>query len=292
MPKKSTWKDIFSDHDAYGDDMTIALKDKDGNDVSYTMGDLRTYNEEHDGELLRTLEPQVEQLNRDRQQVEQARQEVLRMYKDANSQPQPQPNEIATKANVAAQFQLDENDPLVGQLVKEMNKTKGDMETKLSALTQSQNQFNNILATMLRTYINRSAQDQYRGMESDINALPEKSRSKYTYDILKKHAEDNRLNDKDGLLDLSRAFKDLAGEEMYAARLAKDKADWEKEYEQKRRMSSAREIQGARLAGDRIPKPKIDVMHSKDPIGEALTQASQDDELWSSILNSNVPGTT
>ena len=291
MPKQSSWKDIFSDRDAYGDDMVVALKDKNGNDISYTMGDLRTYNEEHDGELLRTLEPEVEKLKRDRQEVEADRQEVLRMYQQTGH-PQPQPDERATKTSVAAQFQLDENDPLVGQLVKELNKTKGDMDTKLNALNQSLAQQNNILATVLRTYINRSTQEQYRGMQPDINALPEKSRTKYTYDILKKHAETNRMNDPDGLPDLARALKDLAGEEIYAARLAKDKAEWEKDYEQKRRMTSAREIQGARLAGDRIPKPKIDVMHSKDPIGEALTQASQDDELWNSILNSNTPGTT
>lgn len=291
MPAK--WKEIFADRDAYGDDMTISVKDKSGNDISYTLGDLRSYNEEHDGDLLRTLEPEVQKLNRDRQEVEAARQEVLRMYREGSNPPvQPKPDERVTRSDVAVQFQLDESDPLVGQLVKELNRTKGDMTTKIDALSQSLAQQNNVLATVLRTYINRSAQAQYQGLKSEIDALPEKSRTKYSYDALKKHAETNRLNDPDGLPDLSKAFKDLAGDELYQARLARDKAEWEKEYNQKQRMSSAREVQGARLAGDRLPKPKVDVMHSKDPIGEALSHASQDDELWSSILSSNASGAT
>ena len=292
MPDKS-WKDVLADRDTYGDDMTIAGKDKAGNDVSYTLGYLRQYNEDHDGALLRTLEPERQQIARERDEVDRARQEVLRIYKQGPGPGDPSSSDQrVTRPEVAAQLQLDENDPLVGQVVKELNKTKGDLETKLNALSQSLAQQNNILATVLKTYINRSAQEQYRGLQKDIDSLPEKSRSKYGYDALKKHAESNRMNDPDGLPYLSRAFKDLAGDEIYAARLARDKADWEKDFEQKQRMSSAREIQGARLAGDRLPKPKIDVMHTKDPIGEALSQASQDNDLWNSILNSQTTGTT
>lgn len=290
---KKTWKDIIVDRDFYGDDMPLAGKDKNGNDVSYTLGDLRGWHQEYGDEILRSLEPEREKLARDRQEVEQARQEVLRLYKEGPATTQAAEGQRVTKAAVVEQFNLDENDPLVGQLVRQMNKDRTEAQGKLDALSQSMTQHNNILATVLKTYINRSTQEQFNNLKSNIDALPEKSRARYTYDILKKHAEVNRLNDPDGLPDLNRAFKDLAGEELYAARLARDKQEWEKDFQQKQRMTSARETQAGHLAGDRLPKAQIDVMHTKDPLGKALSMAQQDDELWNTLLTpSGTTGTT
>ena len=280
--KKASWAEIFSNATAYPDDFVIAIKDKDGNDASYTMGDLRAYNEEHDGALLKSLEPEREKLEGEKQQVVAAREEVLRLFRqDGDATRKLEEGKKVTKKDVADQFELDESDPLVGSLVKQLNAVKGDTATKLEAITQAMTQQGNILKTVLGTYINRSVAEQYRALKSDIDGLPEKSRNKYSLKVLREHAEKGRWNDSDGMPDIARAFRDLAGEEIYAARRARDSAEDRKKWEQEQRMAITRELQTPHVSGDRIRKPPINVLKSKDPLGDALSQALQDDEILS-----------
>lgn len=284
------WADIFADTDNFADDMNIAIKQADGTEITYSLGDLRQYNEDHEGSLLANLESREKAVKADAANVEAAKRELLSTYEEIQrGAGNPGGRAVAraaagkkvTAADLAEDTGLDETDPIVGSLVKEINNLKANQKTESDGLKGTVVQLQNVIKNVLGTYLEDSYQTQFAGLQSDINKLPEKVRKTYTYDELKKHAEENKLMDKAGRLDLRKAFRERAADQLkdveFEERLTKAKKDWENEA----RMAN---VQHPRRAGSTITQPEFDVSKSKDPIGDAINLAMKDDELWNGIM--------
>jgi hypothetical protein len=289
--RRTKWADIFANSDQYSDDMSIVLKDKEGNDITYSLGDLREYNEASNGELLASIETQKQQLQTESQNIEAAKQELLRQHNELMAnRGRNEGNTVEKKlrsgksvnaGEVADELGVDENDPIVGQVVRQLNLMKGDTDTKLKGVGDQLTQFQTILKNVLGTYLEDGYHNQYRDLESDLKKMPEKERKNYDFDSLKKYAEDNNFKDKAGRLDLKRAYRDKAHDFIQEQEVESRVSQRIKDRDREDRM---RQVSKPGRPGDNLPTPTIDVSKSRDPLGDAMSAAMNDEELWKGFV--------
>jgi len=138
----------------------------------------------------------------------------------------------------AAEYGLDENDPLLGPVVKEMkaqlaerDKTLNELRTKLDALPS---QFDSLKSTMtdalgrvtgvVNTSVGRYLNDQYQQQFAVATKdLPKDV--KVDYEAAFKYASDHQLKDKDGFLRIDDAVDRLTWDARKKAELEAAKAD-------------------------------------------------------------------
>jgi hypothetical protein len=153
------------------------------------------------------------------------------------SQSQQQPTAADLRRAAAAEYNLDENDPLLGPVVKEMkaqlaerDKTLTELQTKLDALPS---QFNSLRATLTDSlgkvtgvvnatagrYLNDTYQSQFAAATKDLPAG-----IKVDYEVAYKYASDHGLKDKDGFLLVSEAVDRLTWNDRKKAELEKERA--------------------------------------------------------------------
>ena len=166
---------------------------------------------------------------------------------------QPTAAELRTAA--AAEYGLDENDPLLGPVVKEMkiqlaerDKTLNELRTKLDALpgqfdslkttfTDSLGKVTGVVNTSVGRYLNDTYQQQFAAATKD---LPKDV--KVDYEAAYKYASDHGLKDKDGFLQISDAVDRLTWNDRKKAELAAERdaliAKTTKEIEEKSRIST------------------------------------------------------
>jgi hypothetical protein len=167
----------------------------------------------------------------------------------------PAPTAASIRAAAATEFDLDENDPLLGPVVKlvkqELDKrdqTITDLRTKLDALpgqfdslkstlTDSLGKVTGVVNTSVGRYLNDTYQSDFAQATRD---LP--TGVKVDYEAAYKYASDHKLQDKDGFLQIADAVDRLTWNDRKKAELEAERAalvtKTTKELEEKQRVSA------------------------------------------------------
>jgi hypothetical protein len=177
----------------------------------------------------------------------------LRAQRQQQQQTVPTPAQIRSAA--ATEFNLDENDPLLGPVVKlvraELDKrdaTITESRTKLDAIpgsidglktsmTEGLGRVTGVVNTSVGRYLNDTYQSQFAAATKD---LP--TGVKVDYETAFKYATDHGLKDKDGFLLVSEAVDRLTWNDRKKAELEKERADLvtktTKDLEEKNRLAT------------------------------------------------------
>lgn len=313
-------KDILSNA-KYADDMILNLPD--GSTVQ--VGEIRSLPVAERQALTAQIEQRTNTLGQAElafaAKFQQAVQEGW-LAQDGKVVPPPtkpaavaQPTVAQVRTAAAAEFNLDENDPLLGPVVKlvkaELDKrdaTITDLRTKLDALP---GQFDSLKSTLtdglgrvtgvVNTSVGRYLNDQYQAQFAEANkSLP--AGVKVDYETAYKYASDHHLKDKDGFLQISEAVDRLTWSERKKAELASEKADLiaktTKEIEEKNRISTLTPPSRNPLANQAKPaegdfNPYSERTNSKGEkvkvvksFEEAMSAAMSDDDVLKSALSS------
>src|SRR5947207_12652214 len=95
--KSAKWSEIFKDTDNFADDFVIAVKAKDGTEMSYTLGDLREYNEENEGALLQSLEDRENAIKTDQQKISAAQNQLSTIVQGLAAETGENVDELVTR---------------------------------------------------------------------------------------------------------------------------------------------------------------------------------------------------
>ena len=223
----------------------------------------------------------------------------------------PTAAEIRTAA--ATEFNLDDNDPLLGPVVKlvraelaNRDTTIAELRTKLDALpgqfdslkntlTDGLGKVTGVVNTSVGRYLNDTYQSQFAAATKDLPAGV-----KVDYEAAYKYASDHKLQDKDGFLSIPDAVDRLTWNDRKTAELAAERAalvaKTTKELEDKNKLAtltppSARNPLHTAPVKDGEFNPfnertdskgnKVKVVKSFD---EAMAEASMDDDVLKSAL--------
>jgi len=276
MAKK--WKDILKDSQAFPDDFVVALK-IDGKDETLSLGEMRAYDRETEGALTQRLTAKEQEVAKRETLLNTASIEfgkvVERVAENAGlSVDDLLAGKTPTKRSVAAAADLDENDPLVGKLVKEFNSLKSTLATQSEEIGKLRKE---ALGPMLNTYL----EDYYESTWDKLSpSLPEGA--SVTRDAAIKYAQDNGYKDKKGRLDLSKAVKDLTYDARVQADAKKIAADLRKKADDERILANAPKPSGTHL-NQKPDKSILNAQGRVKSIDEALMDAANDTDLWRGI---------
>src|ERR1700693_5202335 len=123
------WKEMLSDRTKYPDDFAFTLKDNS----TTTLGDMRAYDAETRGELTRNLTAREKELAKRESDVSNASIQVATLIEKTAAASGLSVDDLLqgkapTKRAVAAATELDDNDPLIGVVVKEIKKLQQQNE--------------------------------------------------------------------------------------------------------------------------------------------------------------------
>jgi hypothetical protein len=276
MPAK--WKDILSDKNSYPDDFVVSVK-IGGKDETLSLSEMRAYDTETRGALTADLTRREQGLQKREKDVEQASIGLATVIEKAAANAGLSVDEFIagkapTKKVVAAAADLDENDPLVGTLVKQMK----TMQSRLDAQdTEIKKTRSDALGPMLTTYL----EDYYEGKwEKLAPTLPKGS--KVTREEALKYAQDNKLVDARGRLDLSKATRDLTYDARVKADAEAMAQEMRKKIEDERVLAAAPKPSGTHIN----VKPDKSLLNAKGRVkdfDEVLGDAMNDSDLWKGI---------
>lgn len=151
---------------------------------------------------------------------------------------EPTPSNADLRRVAAAELNVDENDPLLGPVVKAMkaelaqrDQRLTELQTKLdalpgqfdslkSALTDGLGKVTGVVNTSVGRYLNDTYQSQFAQATKDLPAGV-----KVDYEAAFKYATEHGLKDKDGFLQVSEAVDRLTWNDRKKAELEKDRAD-------------------------------------------------------------------
>ena len=253
-------KDILS-NGKYSDDMVLSLPD--GSTVQ--VGEIRSLPVEERKALTAQIEERKNTLGQAELAFASKFQQAVQagwMAQDGTIVPpvqsqavQSQPTTAQVRTAAAAEFNLDENDPLLGSVVKlvktelaQRDQTITDLRAKLDALP---NEINGLKTTMtdalgrvtgvLNTSVGRYLNDQYQEQFADATKSLPKGVT-VDYETAYKYAHDHKLQDKDGFLQINDAVDRLT----WDARKKAERDEWKaqetvkltKELEDKSKLAS------------------------------------------------------
>lgn len=274
-------KDILGDGTKYQNDMVIALPDG----TSMTVGEMRGLEAEEKAALVKrqTLMTNAEQELAGRILAAQRN----GLLDDPSRRTEPEVRTAITNTFPG----LDENDPLFGQVAKEMKRIQVESETRVKAIeTDFTKKFDDLKAITAKA-IGVNLNDHYSSKFGQTVAdLPTDIRGKVKLEDALKYAETNRLMDASGRYDIS---------------LAVDRMTWNdvKEHERKQitAEATAAATKSAQMAslkpgGNRSaitseaqkdtfsPFTKEGDRTRTKSLDEVLAEAANDEALWSSAL--------
>jgi hypothetical protein len=214
----------------------------------------------------------------------------------------------------AAEYNLDENDPLLGPVVKAMkqelaerDKTLTELKTKLDALpsqfdslkttlTDSLSKVTGVVNTSVGRYLNDTYQQQFAAATKDLPAAV-----KVDYETAFKYASERNLKDKDGFLQIDAAVDRLTWDQRKKAELDKERADLiaktTRELEEKNKLASLTPPQSLSLLhqsakpkdGDFVPynertDSKGNKVRAVKSFEEAMSEAMSDEDVLKSAM--------
>ena len=274
------WADVLKNSQQYPDDFVVSIKNGDKTETM-TLSEMRTYDREHEGELTRTLTAREQAIQKREKDVEQASIGLATVIEKAAANAGLSVDEFIqgkapTKKAVAAAADLDENDPLVGTLVNQMKTMQARLDAQDTEIKKTRS---DALGPMLTTYL----EDYYEGKwEKLAPTLPKGA--KVTREEALKYAQDNKLVDARGRLDLSKATRDLTYDARVKADAEAMAGEMRKKIEDERTLAAAPKPSGTHIN----VKPDKSLLNEKGRVknfDEVLGDALNDTDLWKGIQN-------
>ena len=320
-------KDILSNA-KYGDDMVLNLPD--GSTVQ--VGEIRALPVAERQALTAQIEQRQNTLGQAELAFAAKFQQAVQagwMAQDGKIVPPVQPQQVVKQPTVAdlraaaaTEYGLDENDPLLGPVVKlvkaELDKrdsTITELRTKLDALPS---QFDSLKTTLtdglgrvtgvVNTSVGRYLSDQYQSQFAQATKDLPKGVT-VDYEAAYKYASDHQLKDKDGFLQVADAVDRLT----WDARKKAERDEWikdntaklTKDLEEKNRLASvtppqsrnplhstAKPAEGEFSPYNERTDAKGNKVRAVKSFEEAMSEAMSDDDVLKSALSSASFGTT
>jgi hypothetical protein len=272
MAKK--WAEILKDRAAYGDDFTVTLKSGE----TMTLGDMRAYDTEHEGELTQKLTAKEQELAGRERNVSGAANALAARIKQAADAAGISVDDfiegkIPTKKEVAKAQDLDENDPLVGQLVKEFRGLKSELQA-------TQGQLKDLKEKGIGPVVNTYLEDYYEGKWEKVSAKLPKGAKLELKEALK-YAEENGLKDTKGRWNLEKAVKDLTFDARVEEAAQTKLADLRKKDDDQRMLESIPKPNVGPRAG--VAKDFKDAKGRTKSLDDVMLDALSDTDMWRQI---------
>lgn len=269
------WKEILSDRSKYPDDFAVSLKDG----TTMTLADMRSYDVEHEGELTQRLTAKEQEIQRREKQVNDASVAIGTLVEQVATRSGLTVEELMagkapTKKQVAAASDLDESDPLVGSLVKEIKSLRSELT---ATKTDIETVRKNALGPMLNTYLEDYYESKWEKLEP---TLPKGA--KVTRDQALKYAQENKLVDSRGRFDMTKAARDLTYEDRVNEEAGKRAADLRKKDDDARVLAAAPRPSslGQKTKAD---KSTLNEKGQTKTFDDVLNDALGDTDLWRGV---------
>ncbi len=272
MPAK--WRDLLSNSKDYPDDFTVTLKNGD----VMTLGDMRSYDKEHEGELTARLTAQEKDLStreRNVQGASMALAQRIKQYADVVGLTVDDfvEGKPVTKKQVAAEQGLDENDPLVGQLVKEIKAVRSELDGLKGGIKDIREK---AIGPVINTYL----EDYYESKWDKLSTKLPKGAKLELKEVMD-YANKEGLKDAKGRLNLEKAIRDLTYDARVSEEAESRVAGLRKKDDEERLLAS-------------IPKPNVGprtpvAKQFKNEKGrtksfdEVMNDAMSDGDLWEQV---------
>lgn len=272
-------KDILTNA-KYADDMVLSLPDGS----TATVGEMRALEVEERQALVarNNLVSQAEmELAAKFQRAVQAgwinpqTGEVLQPTRQSDA-------EIRRSAVTAAADQgvaLDENDPLLGSIVREVRKLQNDQKTQLEALRTEMTATVGKLAGVAKQATGAYLDDFYATTFNSIKeTLP--SKAKVTLEDLTKFAEENNFKDKVGRYDLRGAAERMTFKEKMDEERERMRQEVTASVQKEQALAGINRPRGSALRTEKDGFKAVDEKGKTKTLDQALAEASQDMELF------------
>jgi hypothetical protein len=271
-----SWKDILSDP-AIPDDFALNV-----NGETMTLGSMRAYDRDSRGELTRQLTAREQEMAKREKLVNDASVGMATMLERVGQATGLTPDELLagkmpTKKEVAQTAGVDENDPLVGSLVKDIKTLRAEVAASNGKLEELRK---NALGPMLNTYLDDFYELQWERLHGQI---PEGS--KLERQAALDYAQKQGLRDAKGRWDLGKAIRDLTYEDRVKAEAKKLATEERKKMQDE---FALRNVPRPSQLGQRV-KPDKSVLNEKGQVksfDEVLNDAVNDAELWRGLAKS------
>lgn len=272
-----TWKEILADP-AIPDDFALSV-----NGETMTLGSMRQYDREHQGELSRTLTARDADLTKREKFVNDASIGIATMLERVSQATGLSTDDLLngkmpSKREVAKAAELDESDPLTGTLVKEIKALRAEVNAGNQRFEDLRK---NGLGPIVNTYLDDFYEAQWERVAGD---LPKGS--KLTRQEALDHATKSGYKDTKGRLDLRKAMRDLTYDERVKIDAQKLATEERKKMESEFAM---RAVPKPSQLGAKV-KPDKSVLNAKGQVksfDEVLNDAVGDVDMWRSIQSSN-----
>lgn len=270
-------KDILLAGSKYADDMVISLPDG----TTATIGEMRALEVEEKQRLLQRS-----------QTLEQAETELAKRIHAAAQQgllepSQPRHTDADLRSAAATQYGLTEDDPLLGQVVKEMKRMEADNAKKLEAIQTANaaelRSLKEITAKAVGGYLSDRYATKFSAAQS---ALPADIAKKVTLEDAIKYAETNRLMDSVGAYDINAAVERLTWNDMKEHERAEIRKQATMDAEKAAALSRIKPS-GIRTVNPEASKGFDPFVKDGDrtrtkSLDEVLAEAANDEALWAS----------
>jgi|SRR5215475_12617654 len=272
-----SWKDILGDS-SIPDDFALNV-----NGETMTLGSMRQYDRDSRGELSRQLTAREADMAKREKLVNDASIGMATMLERVGQATGLTPDELIagkmpTKREVAKAADIDENDPLVGSLVKDIKALRAEVAQGNQRMEELRK---NALGPMLNTYLDDYYELQWERLHG---TLPEGS--KLERQAALEHAQKAGYKDAKGRWDLGKAIKDLTYEDRVKVEAKKLATAERKKMEDE---MALRSVQRPSQLGQKV-KPDKSVLNAKGQVksfDEVLGDAVNDADLWRGLSTSN-----
>jgi hypothetical protein len=272
MAKK--WAEILKGKTDYPDDFTFTLKSGE----TMTLGEMRAYDVEHEGELTRNLTAKEQELAGRERNVSGAANALAARIKQAADAAGISVDDfiegkIPTKRQVAAEQELSEDDPLVGKIVKEMKAVRAELQS-------TQGQLKDLKEKGIGPVVNTYLEDYYEGKWEKVSAKLPKG-AKLELKEAMKYAEENGLKDARGRWNLEKAVRDLTFDARVQEAAEAKVADLRKKDEDQRMLDSIPKPNVGPRAG--VSKDFKDAKGRTKSLDDVMMDALNDSDMWKQI---------
>jgi hypothetical protein len=264
------WKDILADQ-AIPDDFAISV-----NGETMTLGAMREYDRESKGALSQQLSAREAEMVKREKLVNDASVGMATMLERVGQATGLTPDELLqgkmpTKKEVAKAVETDENDPIVGSLVKDIKALRAEIQQGNARYEELRK---NALGPMLNTYLDDYYELQWERLHGQV---PEGS--KLERQAALDYAQKNGIKDAKGRWDLGKAIRDLTYDDRVKAEAKKLAAAETKKMQDE---MTLRSVQRPSQLGQKV-KPDKSVLNEKGQVknfDEVLNDAVNDADLW------------
>lgn len=289
-------KDILTNGSKYADDVVLTLPDG----TTATVGEMRSLESDEKKALINRQNT----LSQAEMAFAGRFQEAIKtgwLSSDGKIVPPQNMTDKQVRQAAAAEFGVDESDPLLGSVVKEFRAELAKRDSALEAMKTEMLGAVGSVTNVVKTTVGRYLDQNYRAEFADATkALPKGV--KVDYEAAYKYASDHGMKDKDGVLQIASAVDRLTWEDVKKAQRAEIEQQVTADLENRNRIAT---VTRPRTAGPENHRTKTDF----DPFNEradahgnktkvaksfdeAIAEAQNDTDLLESALRTASFGVT